>query len=61
MTGLVDACLNHRLLNLVLEFYVCVCVCVYPLHAHMRALDDVRGACMSLLRAASDNLQLPNE
>lgn len=45
MTGLVEACLNHRLLNLVLELYVCM----YPLHAHMRGLDEVRGACMGLL------------
>ena len=28
MTGLVDACLNHRLLNLVLVQCVCVHVCV---------------------------------
>lgn len=26
MTGLVDACLNHRLLNLVLVLWFCVCV-----------------------------------
>lgn len=28
MTGLVDTCLNHRLLNLVLVLWFCVCACV---------------------------------
>ena len=50
MTGLVDACLNHRLLNLVLVRGVCVCVCVCVVHAsasaraHMRAPGDIQGA-----------------
>lgn len=37
MTGLVDACLNHRLLNLVLVRGVCVCVCVLYTRAYVRA------------------------
>ena len=58
MTGLVDACLNHRLLNLVLVrgVCVCVCVCVVPARvcarAHVRAPGDIQGA-RALLRAAA--------
>ena len=37
MTGLVDACLNHRLLNLVLVRGVCVCVCVCVCVLYARA------------------------
>lgn len=48
MTGLVDACLNHRLLNLVLVLWFCVCVRVCVC------------ACVRA-REASDNLQLPND
>lgn len=48
MTGLVDACLNHRLLNLVLVRGVCVCVCVVHARvcarAHVRAPGDIQGA-----------------
>ena len=59
MTGLVDACLNHRLLNLVLVrgVCVCVCVCVCVVHArvsaraHMHAPGDIQGA--RALRAAA--------
>ena len=63
MTGLVDACLNHRLLNLVLVRGVCVCVggcvcvCVCVVHArvsaraHMHAPGDIQGA--RALRAAA--------
>lgn len=48
MTGLVDACLNHRLLNLVLVRGLCVraCACARTQQAriHMRAPGDIGGA-----------------
>ena len=57
MTGLVDACLNHRLLNLVLvrcvSVYMYVCVCLWCARARVRAPGDIEG-----VRACSKSSRL---